>query len=314
MSMVDPAIPPAVVLNDCDGFDTVTWIDYRGRETVLPVGQGVDGRFLPPVITDTVRVFGEAGERRLRQEHDAREIVLPLAIKLEGCPPEQVLRESLRLLGCQLNTIVEPGILRVQSGTLPAREIIASYTGGYEFFETNSRVAQPVLVLRAHEPYWTSIADTTLTFATGTGLPFFVPDPADAPDFVIGNPMPAFTLSVDTIAGAQNILVPCDVKVWPVWTLTGPASDVVLSNLTTGLDINLTGITLGPGDVITIDTRPGRKTITDQTGANRFADLDPASTLFPLEPGTNSLLLLVDGFVQGQTSLTLAYRERFLTV
>lgn len=314
MSITDPAIPPAVVLNDCESFDTVTWIDFRGRETVLPVGQGVDGRFFPPVVTDTVRVFGEAGERRLRQEHDAREIVLPLAIQLDDCPPEQALREALRGLGCQLNTIVEPGILRVQSGTLAAREIIASYAGGYEFFETNSRVAQPVLVLRAHEPYWTSIADTALTFATGTGLPFFVPDPADAPDFVIGNPMPAFTLSVDTIVGAQNILVPCDVKVYPVWTLTGPATDVIISNLTTDLDINLTGITLGAGDVLTIDTRPGRKTITDQTGANRFADLDPASTLFPLEPGTNSLLLSVDGFVQDETALTLAYRERFLTV
>jgi hypothetical protein len=312
--MIDPAIPAAVDLNDCSGFDVVTWIDYRGRETVLPVGQQIDGRFLPPVITDTVRVFGEAGERRLRQEHDAREIVLPLAIQLEDCPPEQALREALRKLGCQLNTIEQPGVLRVQSGSLPPREIVASYSGGFEFRERNSRVAQPVLVLRAHKPYWTSVADVELIFATGTGLPFFIPDPADEPDFVIGNPMPAFTLSVDTIVGSQAIIVPCDVKVWPVWTLTGPASDVILSNLTTGLDIDLTGITLGAGDVLTIDTNPSVKTITDQTGANRFGDLNPASTLFPLEPGTNNLLLSVDGFVQFQTSLTLAYRERFLTV
>lgn len=313
MSMVDPAIPPAVILNVCDDSEVWTWVDDRGRETDLPVVAGSEGRFLPPTIIDAVRVFGEDGERRLRQEFDAREIVLPLGIQLADCPPRQALRTALRRLGCQLNTTRDTGVLRCRLNGLDEREIVASYAGGFELVEESTRLARPVLVLRAHEPFWQSTSDTILTFATGTGLPFFVLDPDD-PTFVTGNPMPPFTLSVDTIVGAQDVAVPCDAQVWPRWTLTGPAEDISLRNLTSGLQIDLPGIVLGAGETLQIDTRPGVKTVVDGDGVNRFGSLDPASTLFPLEPGTNMLLLIVDGFVQGQTSLTLAYRERFLTV
>lgn len=313
MSVMDPAIPPAVVFPTCDDEETWTWIDDRGRETDLPVLRGSEGRFMPPSLLDTTRVFGEAGERRRRQEYDAREIVLPLGLQVPDCPPREALRIALRRLGCQLDTSREPGTLRCQLGGLEAREIVASYAGGMEVTEESTRVATPVLVLRAHEPFWRASEDNTLVFATGTGLPFFLLD-EDDPTFTFGNPMPPFTLSVDTIVGSQVVQVPCDVEVWPVWELTGPAENVELQNLTTGLSLSLPGIVLAQGETLTIDTNPGVKTVTDGGGVNRFASLDPASTLFPLAPGSNDLLLVVDGFAQGETALTLRYRRRFLTV
>lgn len=310
--MVDPAIPPAVTLPSCGGSETWTWIDAQGRQVNLPVLRDVEGRFMPPTELDAVRVFGEDGERRRRQHFVAREIVLPLGIRVEGCPPSQALRVALRRLGCHLNTLRRPGILRCQVDGLEAREIEASYVSGYELVEQSSRVALPVLVMRAHEPYWRAPADTVLTFATGIGLPFFLLSPDD-PTFTFGNPMPAFTLSVDTIVGAQTIVVPCNAEVWPVWTLTGPAENVRFENLTSGLEVSLPGLTVDAGETLIVDTRPGAKTVTDGHGTNRFAALDPASTLFPLEPGTNQLLLVVDNFAQGQTALTLSYRRRYLT-
>lgn len=102
-----------------------------------------------------------------------------------------------------------------------------------------------------------------------------------------------------------------DVEAWPVWTIRGPGRDVSLSNTTTGETLNMT-VTLEEGDEVTIDTRPGYKSV-DLGGANIYYSLDLASgsSLWPLATGPNDLDIRM-GDVSAESSIELAYKRRFL--
>lgn len=300
----------ALPLRLVDPVERYVWTDRLGRETELPVMAGAEGLGLPPTRIDVREAFREAGERRLQQEHAAREIFLPVGVQPVDCPPRQALRGILRDLACRVDTTLATGVLRVELDGVPAREIEASLVEGMTLTVASTRTQTVGLTFRAHEPYWRSVEDVVLPFATGEGVPFFAdPDPADP---MIGNPMPPFRLSTVAITASQTVEVPCDAPVWPRWELTGPAADVTLLNATTDEAILLPGLVLVAGETLHIDTRPGAKTVVDGMGANRYPSLAPESTLFALQPGANALLLFVDG-ATAATTLTLRYRQRFLT-
>lgn len=293
-----------------DTTERYLWTDRLGRVTELPVLAGAEGLGLPPTRLDSRVAFREAGERRLQQEHDAREIFLPVGVQPVDCPPRQALRTLLRDLGCRVDTTISTGVLRVELDGVPAREIEASLVEGMSLTVDSSRVQTVGLTFRAHEPYWRGVEDVVFPFATGEGLPFFAnPDPSDP---MIGNPFPPFQLSTVAITGGATVNVSCDASVWPRWVLTGPAEDVTLLNVTTDEAILLPGLVLDVGETLHIDTRPGVKTVLDGDGVNRYPSLAPESTLFELAPGPNDLLLFVDG-ATFNTALELRYRERFLT-
>lgn len=340
----------------CDPVERYIWTSNTGQEFELPVLAGAEGLASPPDRLDVRSVFGEDGERRIRQEHAAREIFLPVGLRTADCPPRQALRELIRTLACGVDTRRGTGVLRVELDGVSVREIEASLVEGMQITVDSTRVQTIGLTFRAHEPYWRAIDDTELFFATGEGVPFFRidggdPDPVlfqvqepqsflvsaggphllgepmppfelstappfgqlSAPGFQIGKPFPVFELSTTAIVASQTVDVACDVSVFPRWRLTGPASNVRLVNATTGAQILLPGVVLSPGEELHIDTRPGVKTVLNGDGDNVFPLLSPLSTLFELPPGPNQLILLVDGAVFPQTTLQLAYRERFLT-
>lgn len=60
---------------------------------------------------------------------------------------------------------------------------------------------------------------------------------------------------------------------YPIITIVGPVTDCVITNETTGDVLDFTGTTINSGTTYTIDTRYGYKTVVDQTGANKIAQL-----------------------------------------
>jgi len=101
---------------------------------------------------------------------------------------------------------------------------------------------------------------------------------------------------------------------YPIISLTGPATNPSITNLTTGETLDFGTITIGAGTTYMIDTRYGYKTVLDGTVSRRYQlteDSDVATFhLAPTTGGTNVLFL--DGTAMGTaTRFSVAYYNRY---
>lgn len=176
---------------------------------------------------------------------------------------------------------------------------------------------------------------TELLYANPTGfaqriaVSLLCPDPTfynptgEGATFVLGGGGTALTipLAVPMVVGASTldatVVVEHDGN-WdsaPIVRITGPITDPVLTNETTGEVLDFTGTTIAAGDWYEVDTRYGEKTVVDSAGANVIADLTDDSDLatFHLQTGTNSLNVTGTAATEA-TSVSVVYYERFLGV
>lgn len=69
-----------------------------------------------------------------------------------------------------------------------------------------------------------------------------------------------------TLDHTVTITYPGTWETFPIITVQGPITDCVITNEASGDVLDLTGITIDPGETYTIDLRQGRKVMTDQSG------------------------------------------------
>ena len=259
--------------------DTVSWIDPAGAETVLTNQaqvkhlKGQDNRYMPPVAYVEEEVPFQHGSRLREVRFRPRETAQPILV--EGTSPALV-RAKLRSLLSALNPVRGDGRLKVVSHDGTARELVCRYSGGMEVEErkgTKGRLWQAAVpVFHASDPFWYDVAYTTVSLGVGT-------------------------TAVNNTG---------DVDAWPEWTINGPFSSVTITNNTTGKTIALT-VSVASGETVTIDTRPGRKTVKRNDGTNLYPYLSAASFLWPLIPGSNSVVI-------AGVAITLNYKRRWLTI
>jgi hypothetical protein len=120
---------------------------------------------------------------------------------------------------------------------------------------------------------------------------------------------------VDTIEYAGNF------REYPVITVTGPVTDLVITNQTTGEKLDFTGVTIAGGDTYTIDLRYESKTLVDQDGVNKISELTSdsdfatfhlASTL-EVADGRNTISA-VGSTVTGETAIAFSWKNRYLAI
>lgn len=285
--------------------ETVEWIDANGASTVLQgvtsrhITWNISGRFAPPVRFEEEGIPEQDGLRLRATRYGAREFMLPVWVKAST---ESELRTSLRSLVKSMNPKRGDGKIRVTSPLGDQREIVCRVSDGLGVIErlgdTSTDIAQQLaLTFRAWNPYWQAVSDTSDTYVLGDPAPFF-------PIF----PLRLSSSTVFADASPDNI---GDVEAWPVWTIAGPGSSIVLRNLTTGYSMTLS-TALGSGETLTIDSRPGVKTVTKGDGTNLFTDLSSASCLWPLDEGVNSVRVEMSA-ATAASSVTLAFRPNFLS-
>lgn len=126
---------------------------------------------------------------------------------------------------------------------------------------------QFVATLKAPDPTWYDPIEVVVNFGvSGGGGSFTVP------------------MSVPTGVGASAInqttvvAYPGTWQTSPVIQIIGPLTNPTIVNNTTGETLALTAV-IGVGQTWTIDTRYGRKSITDQLGVNQIGTLSDASNL-----------------------------------
>lgn len=103
-----------------------------------------------------------------------------------------------------------------------------------------------------------------------------------------------------------------DSRSWPVVTIRGPVARPSLSLVGTGLALTLNA-TLAYDQSVTVDTRPGFRTVTRQDGASLAGDLRGAALAdFSLPPGSTTIHYSGTD-LSGQSSATVAWFDSYST-
>lgn len=130
--------------------------------------------------------------------------------------------------------------------------------------------------LRAADPLFYDPIQSLIayTFATAGGA------------FSIPSVVPTF-FGGSTIDTQQAIVNAGTFKALPIIDIYGPITDPVIENVSTGLKLDFTGITINNGDYYTIDLRYGRKQVykNGDTTDNRISELtiDSSLAIFAIE-------------------------------
>lgn len=284
--------------------ETLTWIAVDGAQTVLD-GSGAylaltgrQGFYAAPINLIADQIPLQPGAREKYVQTLPNPVKVPILIKPTT---EAALAANRRALKWAMNPRRGVGTLRSVAADGMTRDLLCRCIAGFEGDESTANRgpgwAEVDLVFQASDPYWYDAVATIQAFTSGAPAVFFT------------NPFLPLNLSSSGILSSFTIANNGDVECWPVWTITGPGSAVVLSNTTTGETLS-SAITLAAGQVLTIDTRPGSKTVTREDGSNQFSTITATSSLWALQPGANSITLSLSGATSASV-LQLSYKQRY---
>jgi hypothetical protein len=310
-----PETPPPVDLPEI-GYASVTYIDPVGNRWPMTdltadwytLAKGVSGLGAAPyALTSDPHPRGGARLRHVQPQ--PRSIVWPVLVK--GADHTVFTRNWRRLARAFTRTLrLGPGGVRVP-GTLEvarpdgtARRIAVYYNSGWDGLgDTATGITwdSAVLTLWCEDPYWVDVVPQTVHRETGTQEDYLVPYP---------------TVSSSQVLGATTVMNPGDVDVWPVWTITGPASAITFTREDTGeaftLDMAETvhGALLA-GETVTVSTDPPR--VRSGTDENLMTGLNwPEAVLWSLPPGDTPVTFQLDGAAAG-SAVDLTFYPRYET-
>lgn len=282
------------------------WVDANGTENPLTrengyiLLKGLKGFYMPPVEVIEEEVPFQPGSRPRNVKVKSREIDVP--VKIVGKDPIDLESNIDRLLR-MVNPLRGDGKFKSISDSGRQRELSCRYISGFEMDQSSNDNSgatwqKAIGVFRAFDPYWYDSITTVQTFTTGETATFF--------------PFFPLRLASSSVFADTSIDNTGDVETFPEWIITGPASNIVLRNLTTG-EIMQLDTTLDVGESITINTRPtppNERTVKKNDGTNLYYTLTDESTLWSLQEGVNSVRLEMSGST-ADSSIQLTYHNRY---
>lgn len=250
------------------GPDGTAYLLTRGQDRTERTGvrlrQGVKGLGRPPVERTAQTSPVLAGSRTVSTRTAERPVLWPLAVYQGGTSQDWYDYDAA--FWATLRPDVD-GIWTVTQPDGTSRSLACRYVGGGDAAITRDPGvigwATYLIDLVAEQPYWRG--DTVRReFADDPPLPFF----GDA-----GTGGPPLNISASTTLTGATMLNPGDVEAYPVWTVHGPFTNVVV-----GVDGRTITVpfTVPDGQSLVIDPRPQGprgKSAYDSTGARRTAEL-----------------------------------------
>lgn len=258
-----------------------TTYDLTGAGILIP--ELVDGLGLPPLHRFTQRGPQQHGATNRDFRLDPRSLTL-IGSFTRNCPAD-VWAARRRLLDIfkpsnipvqlrwdlsdgtsrQLDTFIE-GELTLPFGAVSGqgggqdRQTLIGLSGGVQQRTAIQVIAEdPTL----YDPTLVTVTIPNTTFGTGMTVPLPVP----------------FSIGSSVMSGAQVITYLGDWLTYPTIRLTGPMTDPIVTNTTTGEVLNFTGTTIAIGEYLDIDLSYGAKTVRDSNGVNQIAALVSTSDL-----------------------------------
>jgi len=236
----------------------------------------------------------------------ARQVLLPVYVYGQD-------RRSMvafkRKLAAALNPKNGPCILMfVESDGVP-RYLQCYYAGGMDGDESADMAgfhwSTYGLQLTAMDPWWYGDSAVSQSWNFGAELP------------MLGGAGPFLPLTLAEGTWASNTVTLTndgDIEAWPIWTITGPLQSLTV----TGPDGSCWELpplpggspVLASGRTLTVDTRPGYKSLLDDQGTNYYRLLAPAPALWPVPPGTSTATILADAG-SGTPSVSMSLNPRY---
>lgn len=192
-----------------------------------------------------------------------------------------------------------------------ARCIAVVYSGDMSLaWDTADWTAQQVTVrLKASDPTFYDPEVASVSFALGGGADAFeVPTPVPTP------------MGASTLDATASIVYTGTWHAQPhLVRVTGPITDGVITNVLTGEKLDFTGVTIAAGHYYDVDCRYGHKSVLDDGGTNRIADLTDDSDLAtfhiaaPVWPATSRInpFRVTGSGVTAATNIQVSYYRRF---
>ncbi|MFD5069137.1 phage tail family protein [Streptomyces sp. NPDC058369] len=210
----------------------------------------------------------------------AREIMIP--VFLFGID-----RQTIKSLKSKLISSLNPKkgfcVLKFVEGDANPRYLRCYYKGGMEGSETTDEAGftwkKYAIQFTAYDPYFYGDDVKVAEWAFGTGEAFL-------------HTTSFFPLHINAglVVGSEiDLSNPGDVEAWPIWELTGPIRGFHFTSpdgLSFGITAPVDGSNVIPtGRTLTVDTRPGYKTLMDDLGTNYWPLLDPSPELWQVPEG-----------------------------
>jgi len=278
-----------------DGTQTIDLSDEKSGYSVL--ADGTRGLRSVTYEMATSRYAGLDGTTVDAVRASANEPSLGLIVRAES---EAEFRARTRQLIHAMRPQAGEGLLTVRNESGEARTLSCYCVGGLEGDEaTNVTMAgswwRLILKFYAPSPWWQG-ETRSISFGLGAPVNFF--------------PIFPMTLSPSDIQGMFTVdLSDMDSPTYPQWTVVGPGSSLLLENQTTGRKIQINA-SLGDGESMLIDTRPGFQTIRRGDGTNLMGSLASDPALWPLIEGVNRVSAQLVGATSASRILG-AFRPRY---
>jgi hypothetical protein len=296
VSVQEDVAPPVIYWTAADG--SITYLLGGAGYRLLKGARGLDMAPFQMYLDESPALDG-AFSRGVRAM--TRDVFLPLLIEADD---RKTFLARKRILLRLLDPKRGPGVLTWAEPDGTARHLEAYYSSGMEGDWSDDQAAglwqKYGLTLQAVAPYWYG-DDVTLLWKNTVSQTFF-PLVHASGNFVV--------LPPGEVLGSITASNDGDVDAFPVWTVSGPASAITLTNSTTGKTLSLTSSLAGSSNKRIIDTRAGVQTIVNESGTNKWAEVNDGSALWQLAPGANSLTVSVTGSGTG-TSVQLVYKPRY---
>lgn len=266
--------PLVVQASDWSGMG-ITWefgdqvFDLTDLSSGIILSQGVRGFGMPPITPYLSDSPALAGARYLGSQVGPRQAFWPLFIWSDFASTEWVQRD--KAFWSTMNPDV-PGIWSVTGPLGETRHLECQYTddGGQSFGLDPMQFGWALygITLTAYdEPFWQG-DPIARTFQAPNPVNFFMSSGG------------VFFISPSGTTDSAKIPNPGDVEAWPLWALHGPITTASLGVGGGSVDVPFS---MSSGESITVDTRPDRMTVIDQSGADRSGDVVWAPQ--PIPPG-----------------------------
>ncbi|MEU6765906.1 phage tail family protein [Streptomyces sp. NPDC046853] len=253
-----------------------------GAWPAMVLQPGASGLDLPPFalhMDDSPNLDGSTvrGARA-----SARPVLLPIFVY--GID-RKTLREFKAKLANALNPKFGYSVLTFIEQNGEPRRLRCYYTGGMEGNEAVGASGftwiSYGIQLTAADPWFYGDTELAADWSFGSAQPF------------LGNPFLPLKLTKGTASsGTLTIDNPGDIEAWPVWQITGPLKRFRF----TGPDGTSFGIPAQTGNIdalrvgrtLTVDCRPGYKTVTDDQGTIYFPLMEANPSLWSVPPGKST--------------------------
>lgn len=277
------------------GGTTVELTDSASGYSVLASGTtGLRSVKYEPVTTQYAGVDGASIEL-IRAEPNQP----TLGLMLEASS-ESDFQTRARALVHLMRPQAGAGVLTVRTSTGDTRNLDCYCIGGLEGDESPEVTMtgawwRLVLQFYAPSPWWTG-DEQTIDFGLGAPSQFF--------------PFFPLKLSASSVQGQFTVnMADADAPSYPMWTVTGPGSSLLLENQTTSRSIQVNA-PLSLGQSMVIDTRPGQQSIRRSDGTNLMSYVTSDPALWPLVEGINYVSATLTG-ATAASRISGVYRPRY---